>query len=50
MEEEIKKAKETILKLEKTLKETQDSLDNLRVSVLKSCDAALNILRGVERK
>ena len=48
MEEEIKKAKETISKLEKTLKETQDNLDNLRESVLKSCDAALNILRGTE--
>ena len=48
MEEEIKKAKETISKLEKTLKETQDNLDNLRESVLKSCGAALNILRGTE--
>ena len=50
MEEEIKKAKEIILKLEKTLKETQDNLDDLRETVLKSCDAALNILRGVGPK
>ena len=46
--EVVSKLKAIILKLEKNLKETQDSLDKLQKNIIKSCDDAIAILRDNE--
>jgi len=46
--DEISKLKATIARLEKSLKDTQESLDKLQKNVIKSCDDAIAILRDNE--
>jgi len=46
--DEISKLKATIVRLEKSLKDTQESLDKLQKNVIKSCDDAIAILRDNE--
>ena len=46
--DEVAKLKAIIVKLEKSLKDTQESLDKLQKNVIKSCDDAIAILRDNE--
>jgi len=46
--DEVAKLKATISRLEKSLKDTQESLDKLQKNVIKSCDDAIAILRDNE--
>jgi septal ring factor EnvC (AmiA/AmiB activator) len=46
--DEVAKLKATIARLEKSLKNTQESLDKLQKNVIKSCDDAIAILRDGE--
>ena len=46
--DEVAKLKATIARLEKSLKDTQESLDKLQKNVIKSCDDAIAILRDNE--
>jgi len=46
--DEVAKLKAIIVKLEKSLEETQESLDKLRQNVIKSCDDAIAIMRDAE--
>ena len=46
--DEVAKLKAIIVKLEKNLKETQESLDKLQKNIIKSCDDAIAILRDNE--
>ena len=46
--DEVAKLKAIIVKLEKNLEETQESLDKLRQNVIKSCDDAIAIMRDAE--
>ena len=46
--DEVAKLKATIARLEKSLKDTQESLDKLQKNVIKSCDDAIAVLRDSE--
>jgi chaperonin cofactor prefoldin len=46
--DEVAELKATIQRLEKSLKDTQESLDKLQKNVIKSCDDALAVLRDGE--
>jgi len=46
--DEVTKLKAIIVKLEKSLQETQESLNKLRQNVTKSCDDVIAIMRDGE--